>query len=430
MNTAKKIVVIGGGAGGLELIARLAKKYRKNSHISLTLIDASPIHLWKPLLHEAAAGTLNSYADELNYLNYANMQGFHFYLGTLKNLNRKRKIIYLAPVFDQDEKEIIPAREIPYDILIIAIGSVSNDFHIKGVREYCRFIDNADEALDFQKQFLKIMMSLPYQSSETLTIGIVGCGATGVELAAELHYAIQQMADLGFQLDLAKIHFTLIEAGPRILPALTERLANTVTQELQKLGMTIFANEKVIEVNKEGFLTASQNLIPAQLKIWAAGIKAPQVLKNLDGLQVNHINQLIVKSTLQTTYDDCIFALGDCASAPQKNSDKPVPPRAAAAHQQAIFLTKAIDAYLNEKPLPNFHFHDYGSLISISHYETIGNLMGRITKSLMIEGKFARLAYLSLYRLHQSALFGPWRVFTLMLANFLTRRIKPRLKLH
>lgn len=422
-----QIVIVGGGAGGLELAAQLGKKLGKKNKANITLVDHSPIHLWKPLLHEFAAGTLNSYADELSYLAYASDHYFQFCLGTMRGLNRSKKEITLAPVLDENKSEIIPERTLHYDVLIIAVGSVSNDFNIPGVKEHCLMIDNSEQALFFQQQFIKKMMALPYQAeNQPLNIAIIGGGATGVELTAELHYAVRQMANYGFDFDPKKVSFSLIEGAKRLLPSLSEHLSQSVEKELKDLGIHLFTDCQVSRISAEGVYAKNDKFIPADIIAWAAGIKAPDFLRNLDGLEVNKINQLLVKPTLQTTMDDSIFAFGDCASCP----DRPTPPRAQNAHQQAAFLTKNLPYFLAGKPLNNYKYTDYGSLISLSRYETVGNLMGRIIKSLTIEGALARFAYLSLYRAHQAALFGYWRIGLLMLANLLTRKIRPRLKLH
>lgn len=428
-----RIIIVGGGAGGLELTARLAKKLGKNHKAVITLVDRSPLHLWKPLLHEVAAGTLFSYEDEIEYLAYASEHDFHFCLGTLAGLDRSKKQIILAPILDNNQQQVIPPRLLDYDILVLAVGSTSNDFNVPGVQQCCMFLDNSEQAKHYQQQLFNTMMNFSQQTihdEQPLNIAIVGAGATGVELAAELHYAVNQLAHYGFDFDPAKVHIILLEASNRILPALSQQLSQLAEKELKRIGIQIYTNAKVTEVTPDGLYTNTGQFIPAILKTWAAGIKAPDILKNLDGLEVNNINQLIVKETLQTTQDDSIFALGDCAYCLLKGSDRPVPPRAQAAHQQARLLAKNIRAYLQHKPLLNYHYRDHGSLISFSRYETIGNLMGRITNSFIIEGKLARLAYLSLYRSHQISLFGLWRVAILMLANWLTRRIRPRLKLH
>ncbi|AWN75100.1 NAD(P)/FAD-dependent oxidoreductase [Legionella anisa] len=423
------IVIVGGGAGGMELAALLGNKYGKGDKAAITLVDCTPTHIWKPLLHEVAAGSLFTNENEIDYLAYAATHYFHFVLGALEGLDRSKKEIYLSPFYSH-EREILPKRALSFDILIIAVGSVANDFNIPGVREHCLFLDNIHQAVYFHRELLNHFMLLSQQSQQSqFNVVIVGGGATGIELIAELNNAIHEIINYGIGIQSEVISFTLIEAASRLLTALPEELSENVFAELTRMGVKVCVNEQVNEVTEKGLHTKSAQFIPADLVVWTAGIKAPDFLRHLDGLEVNQINQLLVKQTLQTTLDDSIFVLGDCASCPQTHSDKTVPPRAQAAHQQARFLYKNLDKYLEGKPLPVYHYRDHGSLVTLSHH-VVGNLMGKITKNLMIEGKLARLFYLSLYKQHQISLYGWWRVCLLTLSNLLSRRVKPRLKLH
>lgn len=435
MSPIPHIVIIGGGAGGLELAIRLGKKLGKKQKAKITLVDKSLTHLWKPLLHEVAAGTLDSHEDEVNYLANASQNYFQFQLGELQGLNRAQRQINLAPVYNFENQEIVPARTLSYDILVIAVGSVTNDFNIPGVNEYCSFLDSREQADRFQQQFLANLMRAQNQQEPLvpgqLDIIIIGGGATGVELTAELHYTVQQAVSYGLDhIDPKRdVKLTLIEAAPRILSALPARLSNAVTKELKSLGVDILTDERVTEITATGLQTSNGKFIPAFTKVWAAGVKGADFLKNLDGLETNKLNQLLVKPTLQTTLDENIFALGDCACCPQPKKNLPVPPRAQAAHQQAKLLAKSLARKLAGKSLLPYVYHDYGSLITLSRYDVMGNLMGGVV-SYMIEGKLARLVYISLYRQHQITLYGFWRVMLIVIADFLTRRVKPRLKLH
>lgn len=433
MKVPHHIVIIGGGAGGIELATRMGNKLHRNANIKITLVDASFTHIWKPLLHEVAAGTLNSNEDEINYLAHGHINHYHFCLGKMIGLNRKNCEITLAPILSENHHtQLIPQRTLSYDTLIIAVGSITNDFNTPGVKEHCTFLDNRLEADQFHQQFINTMISMQNLNNNKLNIAIIGGGATGVELAAELNYALQQSTHYGLSnVDLvSNSQISIIEAADRILSALSKRVSENTHKELEKLGIKIYCNEKVTQVTEKEFQTESGLIIPAQLKIWAAGIKAPQFLQNIDGLETNRINQLIVDTTLRVTKDDNIFAFGDCASCPQLDSDKPVPPRAQAAHQQASLLAKSLVGHIQGKPLLHFKYYDYGSLISLSKHTAIGNLMGRLMGNFWLEGKLARLFYISLYRLHQLTLFGFWRTFLLFFANILNQRIKPRLKLH
>lgn len=428
-----RIVIVGGGAGGLELATRLGKTLVKRGKAEVTLVDSNLTHIWKPLLHEVAAGSLNSSEDELNYVAQAKWNHFQFQLGRMSGLDRENRQIQLAATLDEEGRELLPARTLGYDTLVIAVGSNTNDFGTLGAAQHCLFLDTRKQAERFHQQLLNhyLRAHAGDQASEKISVAIVGAGATGVELAAELHHAAHELAAYGLdRIQPKDMHITLIEAGPRVLPALPERISVPVHKTLEKLGVTVMTNAAVSEVSAEGLKTANGEVIQASLKVWAAGIRAPAFLKDIDGLETNRINQLVVRPTLQTTLDDDIFAFGDCAACPQPGSDRNVPPRAQAAHQQASMLAKSLAARLEDKALPSYEYKDYGSLVSLSRFSAVGNLMGNLTGSVMLEGWLARMFYVSLYRMHQMALYGFFRTMMLMLGSRIGRGTEPRLKLH
>jgi len=428
-----RIVIVGGGAGGLELATRLGKSLGKRKRANITLVDANLTHIWKPLLHEVAAGSLNSSEDELNYVAQAKWNHFNFQLGRMSGLDRESRQIQLAATLDEEGRELLPARTLSYDTMVIAVGSNTNDFGTLGAAQHCLFLDTRKQAERFHQQLLNhyLRAHAGDAASEKISVAIVGAGATGVELAAELHHAAHELAAYGLdRIQPKDMHITVIEAGPRGLPALPERISVPVHKTLEKLGITVMTNAAVSEVTADGLKTASGEVIQASLKVWAAGIRAPAFLKDIDGLETNRINQLLVRPTLQTTRDDDIFAFGDCAACPQPDSERNVPPRAQAAHQQASMLAKSLKARLEGKPLPTYEYRDYGSLVSLSRFSAVGNLMGNLTGSVMLEGWLARMFYVSLYRMHQMALYGTFRTLMLMLGSRIGRGTEPRLKLH
>jgi len=227
------------------------------------------------------------------------------------------------------------------------------------------------------------------------------------------------------------LKITLVEAAERILPAVPPRVAEGARRLLQGLGIDVRTQARVTEVRQDGVRLADGDFIPSELVVWAAGVKGPDLLKDLDGLEVNRSNQLVVTPTLQTTRDPEVFAIGDCACLINPGATRPVPPRAQAASQQSTHLVKQLKRRLDHKALQPFVYRDFGSLVSLSEYSAIGNLMGFLTgKGFMIEGYVARVMYRSLYRMHQMAMFGAWRVMLETIASALTRRTQPRVKLH
>ncbi len=432
-----RLVIVGGGAGGLELATSLGDKLGKQRKALVTLVDTSRTHLWKPLLHQVAAGSMDLNDHELDYLYQARWHHFQFCLGRMDGLNRANKEIHLAPTLDETGREVIPRRSIPYDTLVLCVGSTTNDFGTPGAAEYAISLDNPQQAALFHSRLLNACLRadaapgplLPGQ----LKIAIIGAGATGVELAAELHNTIREFVSFGLDRINPErdIKITVVEAAPKILPALPDRLSRAVLEMLHKLGVDVLTGERVTEVSEQGLKTATGRNIPAELVVWAAGIKAPDFLKNLDGLETNRINQLVVTQALQTTRDPSIFAFGDCAACPWPEKNGWIPPRAQSAHQQASHLYRMLRRHLEGKPLAPFEYRDFGSLVSLGKFSTVGSLMGSIMKgSVMIEGYFAKLMYLSLYKMHELALYGFTKVFLDTLARIITHRTEPHVKLH
>lgn len=432
-----RIVIIGGGAGGLELATGLGDKFGKRGLAHIMLVDAKLTHLWKPLLHAVAAGTMDADFDELSYMAHATAHHFTFRLGRMTGLDRQKREIRLDGTYNEAGEEIIPPRTRRYDTLVLAVGSETDDFGIPGVKDHCLFLDSQDQAKYFQRYFLERWLSanthaMPLRKGQ-LSIAIAGGGATGVELAAELHTATHEMLHYGLN-RIPKdqnIEFNIIEAADRLLPGLPEAVSENVHDTLVKLGIKIHTRQMVSEVTPEGFRTRSGLFIPAEIKVWAAGIKSPAWLRELDGLESNRKNQLVVFKTLQTTRDENIFAFGDCAACPMNG--KQVPPRAQAAHQQARLLVKTMQARLRGGPLPEYRYSDRGSLVNLSFYDASGSLMGGLlgkNNRLIVEGWLARIAYISLYKLHLLTLHGLRWVVRMSIVDMLLRRIRPKLKLH
>jgi NADH dehydrogenase len=432
-----KMVIVGGGAGGLELVTHLGNTLGKSGKAQVALIEKTRTHLWKPLLHAVAAGSMDRSEHELNYLAQAHWHSFRYRFGEMVGLDRAGKEVHLAATFDEEGRQITPPRSFRYDTLVIAVGSVTNDFGTRGAAEHAVPLETAEQAVRFNRRLVNACIRADAQEGPVrpgqLHVAIIGAGATGTELAAELHRTARQVIAYGLdRIDPERdIRIILIEAAERILPALPPRISDATVELLRKLGVEVRTGAKVSEVRADGVSLASGEFIPAELVVWSAGIKAPDFLRTLDGLEVNRLNQLVVTPTLITTRDPDVFAFGDCAACPREGWPTPVPPRAQAAHQQASHLATQLRHRLEGKPLEPFVYRDFGSLVSLGKYSTVGSLMGFLVgKSLFIEGYFARLMYRSLYKMHEYALQGGRKTFLGMLARGLSHRAEPEVKLH
>lgn len=298
-------------------------------------------------------------------------------------------------------------------------------------------LDTPEEAERFNRRLINACVRANTQSGpirpEQLHVSIIGAGATGTELSAELHGTARGVVAFGLdKIDPEKdIKITLIEAADRVVPALPPRVSAATSDILKKLNVDIRTSARVTEVTSTGVKLANGDFVPSELVVWAAGVKGPDVLAKLDGLEVSRSNQLVVKETLETTIDPNIFAFGDCAYLVPPGETNAIPPRAQAAHQEASHLVKQIKARLAGQPLKPFKYRDFGSLVSLGHYSTVGSLMGFVTgRKMLIEGFVAKLMYRSLYKMHETALHGYWKVTLDTLSRLLTRRTEPHVKLH
>lgn len=437
MSTKTRIVVVGGGAGGLELVRKLGQHFGRK-HYDIILVESQGTHVWKPLLHEVAAGTLDANLDEVGYRSHAYRWGYRFFMGSLEAIDRTARSVIISPILDEDGSEIIGRQRIQYDFLVVALGSVTNAYGVPGADKNALFLDSRTEADRFRLKLLNQCLRVSRQMSDDpasdahVRIAIVGAGATGVELAAELYNAAAGLRHYGLEVfDESRLEITLLEAGPRILPALPEKLADAAREELEALGVQVITDAHVTEVRADGVVTAEGGFMAADLRVWAAGVKAADFLKDIGGLETNSRNQLVVKQTLQTTRDERIFAIGDCCACPQAESDKPVPPRAQAAHQMADAAFDNLKGVIAGGELRPFVYRDYGSLVSLSRYSTVGSLMGGlIGGKLAIEGRLARFVYVSLYQMHLLAVHGWLSGLAQIAVGHVNQVIRPRLKLH
>ncbi|MCU4675447.1 NAD(P)/FAD-dependent oxidoreductase [Catenovulum sp. 2E275] len=428
---AKQIVIVGGGAGGLELATQLGNKYKNNASVDVLLLDKYPFHIWKPLYHEVATGSLDVDMDGVDFRAHAANNHFEFQLGELKGLDRESQTVQLEAIFSKTGEEIVPEREIHYDYLVLAIGSITNDFGTPGVKEHCLTLDTTSQAEKFHQkilnEFLKIKVS---DGNDPLKIAIVGAGATGVELSAELYKVTDLLKVYGFKnVNRHSIQVTIIEASDRILGALPERISDSASKILTQLGVELKTKTMVKQVMADGVLINDDQKLDANITVWCAGVKGADVLKNIGGLNTNKINQIVVNPYMQSDEDEHIFALGDCASFKQKDGSF-VPPRAQSAHQMAKTVSQNIQNLIAEKPLVEFVYKDKGSLVSFADYTSVGFLSSVTNKKVFVEGSIARHLYISLYRLHQAALHGYLKMLLLMLVGRINRRLRPLLKLH
>ncbi len=429
MRETPRIVIVGGGIAGLLLATRLGDTLGRSERARITLVDKSATHIWKPMLHTIAAGTRDVQQQQVIYLAHAREHGFDYQPGEMAGLDRDARVVKLAELKAPSGEVVIGPRTIGYDVLILAIGSRANDFGTQGVLEHCHFIDSQAQAEIFNEA-LRIRIFQRVVSNGTLNVSIVGAGATGVELAAELSRLLEVAASYGDPDIRSRLKLTLFESAPRILAAFPENVSASSEAQLRRIGFTVRTGTRVTAAQSDGLVLNDGSTQPADLMVWAAGVKAADFLGKLDGIAANRSNQISVRPTLQALEDDKIFVLGDCATLTLAGSERPLAPTAQVATQQAQYLAKHMPAWLDGTPMPDFVFRDFGALVSLSDYNAFGTLgQFGFFRGGFIKGRFAQLSHAMLYRQHQQALHGLGKSTLLWTAERINGLVQPKIRL-
>jgi NADH dehydrogenase len=421
------VIIVGGGVAGLILATRLGHVLGRRRLARISLVDRSWVHVWKPMLHTFAAGTWNIYEHQVQYVAHARAHHFEYVPGQLDAVDRTARRICLAPL--QTAGEVVAGgRELEYDVLVLAFGSRANDFGTPGVVDYCHFIDSQDQADSFNAR-LRAQVVRSFAEGGNIDIAIVGGGATGVELVAELSRMVDLAAGYGEADIRQRLRLTLLESAPRILNVFPEAVSASAASQLRALGVDVRTGVRVVAADAGGFVLDGGERVPATLKVWAAGIRAAGSFES--GLQLNRAGQVVVGSNLLAIGEQSIFALGDCASLVPVGAERPLPSTAQVANQQSLHLSRHLPAWLRDgTPIPPFHFRDFGALVALGDYNAFGRL-GRFGffRGGFIKGRFAQLSHALLYRRHQLSLHGPARAALMWLAERINALVQPSIRI-
>ncbi len=424
-----RIVIVGGGIAGVVVATHMGRRSARRGESDILLIDRNPAHVWKPMLHTFAAGTATYANENIPFVSQAKRANFRYFPGMLAGLDRAAGEVELGPVLLADGVSELPGRRVPFDVLVVAIGSRANDFGTPGVAEHCHFIDDIGEAERFGS-LLRTRLAQAVIQQRDIKVVIVGGGSTGVELAAELRLSADTLADYATWDRNPRLHLTVIESGPSLVAGFPEEISDAVAHKLQQLRIDVHLKTRVVSADANGVMLEQGGRVDADIVAWVAGVRAPDILAHLDGLDVARNGQLLVRATLQTKADDRIFALGDCARFDGVDG-KPLPTTAQVARQQAQFLARSLDRHLRRgRPLRPFKFRSRGNLVSLGDYAAYGTLgnYGFFHGS-VIRGRLAQLGHAVLYRQHQMDLTGLLRGGATWLGSDLMRAGRTRVTL-
>lgn len=438
--TPHRIVIVGGGAAGLELATRLGNGVGREGRAEVVLVDRNPAHFWKPLLHEVAAGQIDASSHQIEYAAHAKWNHYRFERGGLQSIDREGREIVVGETHDLDGGILLHRRAIPYDTLVLALGSVTNFFSVSGAVEYALTLETVEQAESFRRRLLSSLLRadhaqqvFPQYVKTPVCVTVIGAGATGVELAASLRSLAQMLHDYHLpSLDPTRdIRIRLLEGAKRVLPALPERISARAHEVLTNLGVEVLTETRVRSVHEESVIVGDDHALSSDITIWAAGVEGPPVLKALGAFTLNRLGQVSVDRMLQLDPAAGIYAMGDCAACSARGDDALVPPRAQAAWQQAVYLHDALTKRLKHRPVPLFSYRDQGTLISFGHAGAAGALMSELLRGpVFIDGWLAASCYRHLYRRHIMGLTGIRRAVMYAASQWLRERVRPTVKLH
>lgn len=428
------ILIVGGGAGGLELAIRLARTTGRGGRARITLVDPSPAHLWKPRLHEVAVGLLVAADERARYAEQAAMHGFRFVLGPVEAIDAEAGLARVGAVAAPDRSgELMPARTLAFDTVVLAIGSTVDDFGIPGVAEHCHALDTPAGAERLHHAILAQAARVAAGYQALLRIAIVGAGTTGVELAADLRSASGRLAQYRSLIAPDQLAVTLVEMADRPLPGVAADSSDYARRLLAAHQVTTRFGAKVTEVAPGAFHLADGETITADILVWASGVRGrsiavtpPPIVERGGRMRVDQTLRLVAENGHVL---DRAYAIGDCAACFEPGQDRPVGATAQAARQQARLLARSLARQLDGgTPLP-FRFHYHGTLVSLGAGQAVGDLPAA-GRSFRLAGLTAKLAYRALYRQHLVTLFGWMRTAAMVLAGMLRRSAAPAIKLH
>ena len=357
-----KIVVLGAGYAGLTTTKRLVKSLSPEE-AEIVLVNKHNYHYESTWLHEVAAGTINP--------NQARVM-----ISDVVNPKRVRLVYDSVVEIKKDEQRVVLENsEITYDYLVIGLGFESNDFGIKGMAEHAFAIEDIDSSRliseHIEYQFAKYNND-ENAADDSLNILVGGAGFTGIEFVGELADKVPELCKK-YDIDRSKVRIINVEAAPSILPMFDKELVSYAKKSLEDRGVEIKIGAAISECTPEGFIVGDDNeLIKAGTVVWTGGVKGSSVLGN-SGFELVK-GKVNVNSDLRMPEEENIFVIGDCSWVWNKEADRPYPPTAQLAMQEADVVAANLKALITNQPLKDFVFDDKGTVASLGNSDGIGSI--------------------------------------------------------
>jgi NADH dehydrogenase len=394
-----RVVVIGGGFGGLQAVNKL----RKVDDLDVTLIDRRNFHLFQPLVYQVATGALSpgEIAVPLRSV-FKRARNVRVLMGEVANIDLDRRMVELEPAM----VDLSPA-EVPYDQLIVATGSKYSYFGHDEWTPFAPEVKSLESALDVRHRILAAFEAAeleddPLKRAEWLTFAVVGAGPTGVEMAGQIAELASDTLPRDFRaMDPSAGRILLVEAGPRVLAAFPPDLSESAQRQLEHLGVTVRVDSMVVGVDDDGIELqhpgGDRERVGARTVVWAAGVAAASLagrLAHAAGAEVDKAGRIVVEPDLTVTGHPEVIALGDMAVVKREDGEglRDLPGVAPVAMQQGRYAARVVVRRIHEREHKPFKYVDKGNLATIGRAHAVAEI-----KRLHFGGALAWLLWLGIH---------------------------------
>ena len=402
-----RVVVVGGGFGGLYAARALASSSSGRQPVEVTLIDRRNFHLFQPLLYQVATGGLSAVdiAYPLREI-FRHAKNVHTLLGEVVDIDVERRVVRLGDQEISSSRELPPIREFPYDSLILVTGSRHHYFGHDGWGQVAPGLKTVEDAQEIRRRILSAFEageqeSDPDRRHAWLTFVIVGGGPTGVELAGALGEVAHDTLRGEFRtIRPEEARIFLIEASPRVLGSYPADLSEKAAASLAKLGVLPLTGAHVVAIDAQGVgldVAGQHRRIESRTVLWAAGVQASglgAILAAKTGAALDRAGRVTVGPYLAVPGHAEIYVIGDLAGATTAGNAA-LPALAPVAMQQGEYVAGLIKARLKGQPRRPFHYHDHGSMATIGRASAVALIAG-----LKLSGWIAWAAWLFVHLMY------------------------------
>jgi len=388
----KKILILGGGFGGMHILKELQKKLdAKNT--SITIVSENNYFLFTPMLPEVASGMLNPRDITTPIREFCT--NAKFYQATVFSVDLEQKLVTITRKFDGKNHAL------EYDYLVLAVGSINNFFGNKTIEENSFTIKSVEDAIELRNQTL-LMMEIAAQTGSLelqkkfLTFTVVGAGFAGVEIIGEINHFVRKSVKQAYPtINATNINMILISSRNEILPELNKKLGDAARSYLEKMGVRIITNVKAVNAGESHVELSDGEIIPCTTLIWTGGVTTSSMIGSLI-CEHDKTGKVLVDKYLRLKEHPEVFALGDCAAIPDADTGKFYPPTAQHALRESKIVAQNIKKTLeSDYNLKEFSYHSKGMMATIGNKAGVASLMGH-----SVTGISAWIIWRTYYLLH------------------------------